>query len=136
MKFGKKWNADNMTCKNVLLSLNLLQVAVLMESMHMNILEQTQQQPDYPLHVLPLLLQGCVVQGGVSMVFLVLSIHSGKGSLNVPFSSIIRFQSDYSSEGHGGQLQNCHSCVEMAVGLQFIACKYIIVRIKFCSMCH
>ncbi len=30
--------------------------------------------------------------------------------------------------GHGGQLQNWHSCVKMAVGCGFTTCKYIIVR--------
>ncbi len=30
--------------------------------------------------------------------------------------------------GHGGQLQNWHSRVEMAVGCGFTACKYMIVR--------
>ncbi len=32
--------------------------------------------------------------------------------------------------GHGVQLQNCHSCVEMTVGCGFTACKYMIVRTK------
>lgn len=57
-------------------------------------------------------------------------VHSGKDSLNVPFPSMIRFQSDWSNEGRDGRrrwtwwvvscirikLQKWHSCVEMEVG--------------------
>ncbi|ROJ24003.1 hypothetical protein DPX16_23564 [Anabarilius grahami] len=38
-------------------------------------LEQTQRQPDCPAHLLPLLLQGCGVQGSIIMVFLILWIN-------------------------------------------------------------
>ncbi len=37
------------------------------------------------------------------MVFLIFSVHSGKDSLNVSFSSMIRFQSHSSNEGHDGR---------------------------------
>ncbi len=72
-------------------------------------------------------------------------MHSGKDSLDAPFPFMIRFQYDCSNEGHDGwqrqvkvgtvvicfiriKLQNWHSCVEMAVGCQFTAGKYMIVR--------
>ncbi len=85
----------------------------------------------------PALIQDCVFRG-VIMVFLILSVYSGNDSLDVRFPSMIRFSvtaavwvvmdAETGEGGHGGQLQNWLSCVEMAVGCGFTACKYLIVR--------
>ncbi len=85
----------------------------------------------------PLLLQGCVVQRGVFMVFLIFSVHSGKDSLIVSFSSMIRFQFHSNNEGRDGRQRQVKvgMVVSCRIGTAvlrwqcgFTACKYMIVR--------
>jgi len=102
MKCGKKQNAD-MNCKTFSSC-----------SWRANeCLEQTQRQPDCPAHLLPLLLQGCGVQGSIIIIiFLILWIN------DVPIEKS-------SSEGHdrwqrqakvfnGGQLIHQNKAAEWA----------------------
>ncbi len=86
----------------VLLCLNVLQSRAHGEQAH-KCLEQTQPQPDYPAYILSRSCLKVVWFRGVIMVFLIFSVHSGKDSLNVSFSSMIRFQSHSSNEGHDGR---------------------------------
>ncbi len=62
MKFGKKWNADNMRYIFFTLCNCFTGSCPHGEQAH-RCLEQTQQEPDCPTHVLLLLIQDCVVQG-------------------------------------------------------------------------
>ncbi len=55
------------------------------------------------------------------MVFLIFSVHSGKDSLNVSFSSMIRFQSHSSNEGCDGRQRQVK--VGMVVSLVYV-CVY------------
>ncbi len=88
----------------VLLCLNVLQVVALMESRHINVWSRHSRSQIIP-HIFS---RSCLKVvwfrgGGVIMVFLIFSVHSGKDSLNVSFSSMIRFQSHSSNEGHDGR---------------------------------
>ncbi len=74
----------------VLLCLNVLQVVVLMESRHTNVWSRQSDSQIVP-HMFPHFCLKIVWFRGVIMVFLILSVHSGNDSLNVPFSSMIRF---------------------------------------------
>ncbi len=87
----------------VLLRLNVLQVVVLMESRHTNVWSRHSCSQIIPHIFSRSCLKVVWFRGGVIMVFLIFSVHSGKDSLNVSFSSMIRFQSHSSNEGHDGR---------------------------------
>ncbi len=87
---------------HILLCLNVLQVAVLMESRHTNVWSRHSDSQIIP-HMFSHSCFKAVWLMCVIMVFLIFSVHSGKDNLNVSFSSMIRFQSHSSNEGRDGR---------------------------------
>ncbi len=121
----------------VLLCLNVLQVLVLMESRHKDFWSRHSDSQIIP-HMFSCSCFKVVWLRGHhhGLPHLFCSLRQGQPQCLFPIhDQILVSQQQWGSwwtaktgeGGHGGQLQNCHSCVEMTVGCGFTACKYMIV---------